>query len=130
MIYTNEQKIGLSMAVFLASDDYDHDARPNAISATGLLKSVRQTILSQRAESGITSMDISTLVASTFGTAVHDGIEKAWTGDRYKLALAKLGYKQATIDRIVVNPGYMKDPLTGNLVKDPKAKPLEKIHLN
>ena len=48
MELTNEQGIGLSMAVFLAHDDYDYDARANGISATGMIKPVRQTILGKR----------------------------------------------------------------------------------
>lgn len=100
----NEQKIGLSMAVFLASDDYDYDPRPNAVSATGLLKSVRQTILSKRVVESAAEIDISSLAASTFGNAVHDGVEKAWSGKRYIKAMRKLGYPESVIQRIKVNP--------------------------
>ena len=123
MKFTNNHKIGLSSAVFLVHDDYDYDPRPNAISATGLLKSTRQAILSQRAEAKITTMDISQLVASSLGTAVHDAVEKAWSNDNYIKALRKLGYSQKTIDRIIINPGYIKDK-NGRLVPDPNAQPL------
>lgn len=122
MQFTNENKIGLSTAVFLAHDDYDYDGRPNAISATGLLKSVRQAVLSQRVESKIQSMDISQLMNSSLGTAVHDAVEKAWSDGNYKKAMRKLGYKQKTIDRIVVNHGYHK--VDGKWVVDPNAKPM------
>jgi hypothetical protein len=50
MQLTNDQKIGLSMAVFLATDNYDYDPRPNCISATGLLKPPRQVVLSKRVD--------------------------------------------------------------------------------
>ncbi len=122
MRFTNENKIGLSTAVFLVHDDYDYDPRPNAVSATGLLKSVRQAILTKRADAKIATMDISQLMNSTLGTAVHDAIEKAWSNGNYIKAMRKLGYKQKTIDRIVVNPGYKQE--NGKWVKDPAAPPL------
>lgn len=122
MKFTNNNKIGLSTAVFLVHDDYDYDPRPNAVSATGLLKSVRQAVLSQRAESKIREMDISQLVASSLGTAVHDAVEKAWSNGNHVHALRKLGYPQKVIDRILINPGYIE--VKGKLVKDPAAKPL------
>lgn len=123
MKFTNEQKIGLSTAVFLAHDTYDYDARVNAISATGLLKSVRQAILSKRVEANALTMDISQLAASSFGTAVHDGVENAWSHGNYIPAMRKLGYPEKVIQRVVVNPGYIKD-VNNNLIKDPHAKPL------
>lgn len=123
MKLTNNNKIGLSSAVFLAHDDYDYDPRPNSVSATGLLKSTRQVILSQRAEAKITTMDISQLVASSLGTAVHDAVEKAWSNGNHIKALRKLGFPQSTIDRVIINPGYIMDT-NGRLVPDPNAKPL------
>ena len=44
--YINTEDTPLSVAVFLATDHYDYD--PNTISATRLLKPIRQTILSGR----------------------------------------------------------------------------------
>lgn len=123
MKLTNNEKIGLAMAVFLADDNYDYDPRPHSVSATGLIKSPRQIILGKRVQSGDLTIDISTLMASSFGTAMHDGVERSWSNGRYKRAMRKLGYSQDTIDRIVVNPGYIEDA-DGNLVKDPLAKPM------
>lgn len=125
MKFTNERNIGLSQAVFLAHDEYDYDPRENSISATGLLKSTRQTILSKRLKATTTEMDISQLVASSLGTAVHDGIEKSWLNGNYKRAMFKLGYPKKQIDRIVVNPGYYQDN-QGRWIKDPEAEPLPK----
>ena len=104
MQLTNKQNIGLSMAVFLANDDYDYDPRPNAVSATGMLKSVRQVVLSKRATETTQSIDISQLVPSSIGSAVHDGVEKAWLDKRYVRAMKKLGYPDDMISRIRVNP--------------------------
>lgn len=104
MNLTNKRNIRLSQAVFLAHDDYDYDPRPNTISATGLLKSVRQIALSARANKDELSLDISDQVASSYGTAIHDAVEKAWLNGNYKKAMKKLGYPQAAIDRVRVNP--------------------------
>ena len=128
MKYTNEEKIGLSMAVFLAYDSYDYDGRPNSISTTGMLKSTRQIILSERASAAIAadedaSMDISTMAASSFGTAIHDGVEKAWSDNRFRKAMLKLGFKKAMIDRVVVNWGYKLNN-KDQWIKDPDADPL------
>jgi hypothetical protein len=104
MRLTNNDKIGLSMAVFLATDEYDYDPRPNAISTTGLIKPIRQIVLGKRVESSDLQIDISTLVASRFGQAIHDGVEKSWTNKRYIPALRKLGYSDSMIQRVIVNP--------------------------
>jgi len=99
--YANSAALPLSVAVFLASDNYDHDDK--TISATALLKPLRQIILSKRVppEDGI--VDVSDLVASRVGQAIHDAIEKSWT-DGPEHALRKLNFPQRVIDRIKVNP--------------------------
>jgi len=119
MKLSNEQNIGLSTAVFLASDEYDYDPRPNALSATTVIKPPRQVILSRRVDSSDMVIDISRLVAARSGNAIHDAIEKAWSDQRYIPALRKLGYAESMIKRIVVNP----DPvvlLTPEQMADPE----------
>lgn len=93
------------MAVFLATDKYDHD--PGTLSATALLKPLRQSILSRRVPDELKVVEIVDLVSARMGTAIHDGIEHAWLHS-YKEALAKLGYSEAVINRFVINP----DPKT------------------
>ena len=46
--YTNKNDISLPLAVFLMYDKYKYDERPNAISATGLIKPLRQLILTHQ----------------------------------------------------------------------------------
>ena len=99
--YTNETGIPLSMAVFLASDYYDY--QPGVISATSLLKPVRQYVLARRVPPGEYVPDLSKLVPNRMGAAIHDGVEKAWKTN-YKEAMKALGYPQKIIDRVVVNP--------------------------
>lgn len=104
MKLTNNKNIGLSLAVSLAHDDYDYDSRPNVLSATTLQKSTRQIILSKRVIANDMTMDISSMVATTFGTAIHDAVEKAWSFDNHIKALTRLGYSKETIARFKINP--------------------------
>jgi len=101
MLYTNQTKIPLSMAVFLATDYYDY--QPGAMSATSLLKPLRQLLLAERVPPAQRVVDIAELAKSRMGTAYHDAIEKAWKSN-YVQAMKRLGYKDAIIDRIRINP--------------------------
>ncbi|MGH1461200.1 MAG: hypothetical protein ACRBB6_04110 [Neptuniibacter sp.] len=101
--YTNLQNIPLSVAVWLAHDEYDYDDRNNHISATSLLKSIRQIVLSTRVKKAEQTPDISGLIPSTLGTAIHNGIEHAWVKN-YKDSLLKLGVSKRVINRVKINP--------------------------
>jgi hypothetical protein len=102
---TNNTNIPISLAVWLATDWYDHDDRPNLISTTSLLKPIREIVLARRHKALDKIEDISTRLASAFGTAVHDAIEKAWiTPGNPKKVMALLGYPKSIIDRIIINP--------------------------
>ena len=99
--YSNIQAVPLSLQVFLANDSYDHNSDPTVISVTSLIKPVRQLILSSRLNHEESSVDLTQMVASRLGTAIHDGIEKSWS--KYKEAMTVLGYPQKVIDRVVIN---------------------------
>ena len=86
MKYSNFGNLPLPIAVWLASDSYTNE---NTISATSLLKSTRQIILSKRVPEETGLVDISSLVASRMGTAIHNAIETAW--DNPEQALIDLG---------------------------------------
>lgn len=101
--FTNVTAIPLSLAVWLATDDYSHNANPKTISVTTLLQSTKEIILSQRVPPELGTVDLSNLIASRIGTAIHDSIEKAWRNN-YMKALEGLGYPQAVIERFRVNP--------------------------
>lgn len=100
--YTNVTGIPLSLAVYLATDHYDHD--PETISATALIKPVKQVILASRVPAHQRTTDILQLVKSRMGTSIHSGIELAWAGGHYKQAMRKLGYPESVIDKVVINP--------------------------
>lgn len=102
--FTNEENVALSVAVYLATDHYDYV--PDAISATSLMKPLRQQILPGRIpqNSPYKATDVLRVVKSRIGTAIHDGVEKAWIGGHYKTAMKALGYSADLIKRVIVNP--------------------------
>lgn len=101
--YTNSSGLPLSIAVWLATDFYDHNDDPWTISVTSLMKSVRQVILASRIPPGEVLPDVMGLTQSRFGTAVHNGIEQAWLTN-YQTALRDLGYPAKVIQRVRINP--------------------------
>lgn len=101
--YANVGNVPLALAVFLASDYYDHSSDPDEISATTLLKPLRQIILPSRLAPGEGLPDLGGMMNNRMGAAIHDGIEKAWTTNHVR-AMQALGYPQRVIERVVINP--------------------------
>lgn len=101
--YTNVHNISAPMAVFLAVDKYDHDPRENVTSVTSLMKSLRQVVLSKRLKAGDSQTDISNLLASRMGTAIHESVEDAWAHHHVD-AMKSLGYNSRVIDSVRINP--------------------------
>lgn len=101
--YANVGEVPLALAVFLASDWYDHSDDPTEISATTLLKPLRQIVLPSRVPPGEGLVNLADMMKSRMGTAIHDAIEKSWTSN-YETAMKALGYPNRVIDRIAVNP--------------------------
>lgn len=99
--YINTSSVPLSLAVFLATDNYDHDE--DTISTTKLIKPLRQVILGSRVPTENTGIDLTQMMASRMGTAVHDGIEAAWKNG-YAKAMKALNYPDKVIERIRINP--------------------------
>ena len=107
--YTNKNNVSLALAVFLMYDNYEHDERPNSISATGLIKPLRRLVLSQQNKDLLKTVDITDLVASRMGSAIHTGCGEAWTDyDNVKKALKVLGASEDAINNIRINPEYVK----------------------
>lgn len=102
---TNITNISLPLAVWLASDDYDfHPGTTRAISATSLIKPIRQILLRERLnESNMETPDVSDFIASKLGHAIHDSIERAWTNNAIR-AMRSMGYPEKVLQRIVINP--------------------------
>lgn len=73
-------KLGLPeyLVDWLNHDSYDHNKAENTISATGLMKPVKISILTARHKEKL-EIDVSELIASRMGTAIHDSIERIST---------------------------------------------------
>lgn len=107
--YANVSEVPLALGVFLASDNYDYNSDPDTVSATTLLKPLRQIILPSRIAPGDGLVNLSDMMANRMGAAIHDGIERAWT-QNHVAAMEALGYPKRVIDRIKINP--KKEELT------------------
>ena len=101
--YANTSSVPLSLAIFLATDPYDYNPDSNTISATALIKPVRQLVLSARVPEDLSPVDLVNLVPSRMGSAIHDAIERSWK-DNYKPAMEALGYPKRVIEKIKINP--------------------------
>lgn len=104
--YSNQTNLPLAIAAWLAHDTYDRSEA--GLSATTLMKPVRQTILTKRLPPGEGTVDVSGLIKSRIGTAIHDAIERTWVDPNLANTLAGLGIPQKAINRIKVN----QDPNT------------------
>lgn len=101
--YANTSAVPLSLAIFLATDNYDHNPDTNTISATALIKPVRQIVLGARVPEDMSPVDLVNMIPSRMGTAIHDAIERSWK-DNYKTAMEALGYPKRVIEKIRINP--------------------------
>jgi len=114
--YMNTSNVPLALAVFLATDHYDHNSDPFTISATTLLKPLRQIILPTRVPAGAVLVDLASQMANRLGSAIHDGIERAWRTN-FKQAMLDMGHPQRLIDRVRI------DPTDADLAADPDIIP-------
>lgn len=100
---SNVYQLPLSMALFLADDNYDgRSPDPYNISVTTLLKSTRQIVLGKRLPDNL-MMDISENISSRLGQAYHKAVEDAWL-NKPQETMKKLGYPSRVIKNIKVNP--------------------------
>ena len=114
MIYTNPSKIPLSFAVWLATNTYQAIQDPKAISATSIIKPIREIALTHQQEVPGRTVDIADLLNARMGTAYHDGIENSWKNPELMAVLASLGMPETTQEKIIVNPKPKK--LTPNSI--------------
>ena len=103
--YTNKHKISLPLAVFLMHDSYGHDSRSNVISATKLIRPLKEYILLKQNPEKSKTVDVADLIALRMGTAIHSACESAWT-DRNNVvnALEVFGAADSVIDKLRLNP--------------------------
>lgn len=122
--FANVGEVPLALAVFLASDFYDHSDDPTEVSATALLKPLRQIILPSRIPAGEGLVRLADMMNSRMGTAIHSGIEKAWL-ENHVTAMQALGLPKRVIDRVIINPKRVEDILPDHIpvyVEPPRFK--------
>lgn len=104
-VYSNLKEIPIALAVWLVNDEYDYQMDPNYISATSLMKPVKQTILAARARQIKTTVlpDLEGLIPTALGHTIHSGVENAWVNN-LTVNLTRLGYPIEDIKRVLVNP--------------------------
>lgn len=103
MPITNNSGIPLALAVWLVHDEYDFVKDDQYISVTGLMKPLRQIVLTPRVAPEHFVLDVADLIPSAMGKSLHDTIEKAWV-TAYRTNLRKLGFTPDVIDRVMINP--------------------------
>ena len=109
--YSNVNGIDLIFAPWLMNDTYDHNPDPLHFSATDFNSSIRQTGLGRRVDKTANPTELSALVASRIGTAIHDALEAAWREPvLVDKALELFGYPQSVRDQIVVEPVERTNP--------------------
>lgn len=114
--YSNQTNLPLPIAVWLAHDTYDREAA--GLSATTLMRPTRQVILAKRVPAGEGIVDISGMIKSRIGTAIHDAIEGAWLSDKLDTTLTSLGLSDKIVKRLLVNPTEI-----------PEGKPVIPVYL-
>jgi hypothetical protein len=104
MNITNEHNISLALAVWLAADNYDHNPDPYVISATTLIQPLKALVLVSQNAGIQRALDISSLIPSRMGTALHDSLEAAWKDENaLNIAFETLGLSKVR-DRVYINP--------------------------
>ena len=100
---TNTNDISLALAVWLLHDEYDYIDKFNYISATSLMRPLRQILLVPRINRAEVQVDVADFIPRALGNSIHNSIEKAWT-QGYQRSLKLMGYPEGVIERIVINP--------------------------
>lgn len=103
MKVTNEHDVSLALSVWLLYDEYDYVDNPKYLSATTLLKPLKQIVMKHRVDFSNESIDVMDFAQASMGTGLHDSIEKAWKLG-HKSALKKLGYPDRVVNAVVINP--------------------------
>ena len=75
MKITNKNNFPDYVVEWLKSDDYDYDYDPNTLSATTLMSPARVYALKNKHWEDL-EIDVTDLIASRYGTAIHDSVEK------------------------------------------------------
>ena len=111
---TNNTGMSLPIAVWCAVDGYDHSNEENLISATSIMKPIRQIVLGRRYKDSEKEVDVDDLISSSMGTALHDSVESAWKNkDKVVEVLNNMGYTNSEdiYDKITFEKRTVKEML-------------------
>lgn len=112
-LVTNDLHIDNIIATWLAANTYSGYKTGKYISATTLLRSTQQQVLQLRAQNNediVQVVDISSLLKSRIGTAIHADIQQCWENPQIRIpALQTLGISNELIAKIDVNPAIPQD---------------------
>lgn len=122
---SNSLNIDTIIATWLASSNYSGNGLGKTISATTLLRPLQQQYLQYQLMNntgiGDSVIDISTLLKSRVGTALHEAIQQAWEDDDLRVqGLTNLGLNP---ERYAVNP-LVRQPGITNLIFERRASRL------
>lgn len=110
MALSNAHNLPLPIAVFLASDSYNHNE--DVVSVTKFIKPIRELILTERVDQSkvhVQQDDVMNQYKSRVGTSIHHYIEHVWLNKELReQALTNLGLPRKSIEKIVVNPEQVK----------------------
>lgn len=76
--YTNRHKLPQYLEDWIRKDNYDYVLEPNTYSATSLMKPLQAALLAVRHADKL-EVDIIDLIASRYGNAIHDSVERVET---------------------------------------------------
>lgn len=111
----NESNIPMALAVWLIHDDYDYVHDPNYLSATSIMKPLKQIILAERVPEDAQVGDVQDYISRALGNSIHAGVEKAWLSNPTE-ALLKLGIPEAVARRIIINPTEVQLRITKDAI--------------
>ena len=130
--FTNKQNIDLPLAVWLASDEYEGVNEHDTFSASTLLKSTKEIVLSERISAPLENakVDLSTKIASRMGTAIHTAIEESWVSPTLDETLKALGYNEHHIQKLRVNPDIHEPSAFNVYLEQREFKDFEGFRIN
>ena len=104
-IITNEKNISIPLALWAVYDEYDYSDDPNTISTTTLMQPLRMILLGRKYKDYDKVIEVSNLIGSRLGSAIHDSFEKILTDEKYvKDTLKLMGYNKEMVDKVRINP--------------------------
>jgi len=105
MKLTNKHDLHPILFTTLAHSDYDFKPKSRQISATTLLKPIKEIVLAQQNPDLLPTMDVTDFTAAKLGSSFHAVLEKVWTEEPHFVTTVIKDYFPEYADReLLVNP--------------------------